>query len=180
MDPQLKLYYDQLEVTFLLAFVIVVGGTYYFNVDVRKHNKQRNLNIIISIFLGLLSGTIFFFAIAVLCGAPLVDKHYETALWSALQALFCFVPLFLTYGVDIKLIYDIYILGIVRSSTQNFIYLTGLFSIFGSIVGTFFIPLDVNELWQEWPITVFVGCICGYLLGFLLWCLKCGKKIIKK
>ena len=77
-------------------------------------------------------------------------------------------------------IYDIYILGIVRSSTQNFIYLTGLFSIFGSIVGTFFIPLDVNELWQEWPITVFVGCICGYLLGFLLWCLKCGKKIIKK
>ena len=42
MDPQLKLYYDQLEVTFLFAFVIVVGGTYYFNVDVRKHNKQRN------------------------------------------------------------------------------------------------------------------------------------------
>ena len=48
--------------------------------------------------------------------------------------------------------------------------------------GSFSFKIDnnqVNELWQEWPISVFIGCICGYLLGFLLWCLKCGKKIIQ-
>jgi hypothetical protein len=179
IDPQLKLYYDQLEVTFLLAFTLVVGGTFYFNRDIRRNNKQGNLNVVISIFLGLLSGTLFFFVIAVLCGAPATDKHYQTALWSALQALFCFVPLFLIYGSNFKVIHDIYILGAIRSSAQNFIYLSGLCSVFGSIVGTFFIPLDANKLWQEWPITVFGGSIIGYLFGSLLWCMNCGKIISK-
>ena len=174
VDPNLKAYYDKLEITFLIAFVVVVG-TYLFGVQVRKRNRQGNVGVAISIFLGLTFGSFFFSILAILCGAPAFDRHYETALWSALQTLFCVVPVFLVNGADPKVLYDIYILGITRSQTQRLIYLSGIGSILGSLLGTIFIPLDTDEVWQQWPITVFAGSVCGYVAGASMWLLKCGQ-----
>ena len=174
VNLELKAYYDKLEITFLIAFVVVVG-TYLFVVDARKRNKQGNVGIAISIFLCLTFGTFFFSMIAILCGAPVFDRHYETCLWSALQTLFCVLPVFLVHGADPQVLYDIYVLGVTQSRTQRLIYLSGIGSIFGSLLGTSFIPLDVNEMWQQWPITVFAGSVCGYVAGACLWWMKCGQ-----
>ena len=78
------------------------------------------------------------------------------------------------YIADLRF-FDIYLLGVTRSRTQRLIYLSGIGSILGSLLGTIFIPLDANEVWQQWPITVFAGSVCGYVAGAFVWLLKCGQ-----
>jgi len=157
-------YSEALEVSLFAAVVLSVCGYYALVPKVRRIKTS----LVARAFGGVWGGSIFFFFVAIALGAPMFAKFYETMVFSLMMATFVVLPVFLVFGLDFNALWKIYITGKTTIKIEDFIRYTGLGSLVGAWIGVAAIPLDWNQPWQEWPVSVFAGGWVGYLVGVIL------------
>lgn len=120
-----------------------------------------------------------YFLIAILFGAPVLTKHEETFMFSSmLSVLTIFSPcLHLGSNYVINLLCGVYpsgdLIGLLLLKNMKF-------TLFGSWLGAFVIPLDWDRPWQEWPVPCAYGAMVGFVIGNMFTLIGVFPKFAKK
>jgi len=114
-----------------------------------------------------LLGSFAFHFIAVMFGAPFVDKAARTLLWSCLMSALTFLPTSCLFGSDVDTWQRILRLDRPRNSMEIACLLPAVGCIAGAWIGAFPIPLDWDRPWQVWPTSCVIGSEIGYSVGLL-------------
>jgi len=117
--------------------------------------------------LGICVGTIFFYIIAVLFGAPVLQLMTPTMTWSIIQSICVILPLAASRHFDINLWKRVYALNDPRTAFELCASWGGIGSTVGAWFGACLIPLDWDEPWQTWPITLIYGGSLGFIVGHI-------------
>ncbi|TVU48529.1 hypothetical protein EJB05_08167 [Eragrostis curvula] len=121
--------------------------------------------------LGLLVGAFLNAFGAIVLGAPVGIKYWiATAYWSLLMSLFTFVPAACVYGaskIDWQNVLSHSIYFVSTDSTNYMISAPCHGAVLGAWIGAWPMPLDWERPWQEWPICVTYGAVCGHLIGMV-------------
>lgn len=109
------------------------------------------------------------FCMCVICifyGAPFLDSHEETLMFSLLIVILTVFPMCLHSGANT-------VLQLVNGVVPNDIFNKILFrniqlTLLGAWLGAFVIPLDWDRDWQVWPIPCSSGALCGHLVSNII------------
>jgi hypothetical protein len=110
-------------------------------------------------------GTIVFHIIVVTFGAPVVELFQLTLAWSALLSTIAVIPAAVCLGIKRETWFRIFVDFRPRNMDELAIAITSLASILGSWLGAIPIPLDWDEPWQAWPVTLVYGSVLCALLS---------------
>lgn len=106
------------------------------------------------------------FVICIFYGAPFLDSHEETLMFSLLIVILTVFPMCLHSGANT-------VLQLVNGVTPNDIFNRILFrniqlTLLGAWLGAFVIPLDWDREWQVWPIPCSSGALCSHLVSNII------------
>ncbi len=110
---------------------------------------------------GLVAGTAFFHAVAVLFGAPLTALAGRTLCWAALQATHAVVPAAGVGGLAGPYLHRLFVLGAPQSVFEASALWAGVGASAGAWLGAVAIPLDWDAPWQRWPLPLLYGAAAG-------------------
>nr|CAD7464563.1 unnamed protein product [Timema tahoe] len=108
-----------------------------------------------------------YFSIAILFGAEAFSKHEETYMLSLLLCVLTIFPACLNVGAHsvLSLLLGIRptpdLLGVMLVRNMQF-------TLFGTWLGAFVIPLDWDRPWQAWPVPCSVGALLGHTASNLI------------
>jgi len=112
--------------------------------------------------LGLAAGAVLFHVLAVLFGAPLIDKALDTHLWGWLVSALAVAPSACVFGRDSATWRRLYARGAPSGLKETALCIPAHGAVIGAWVGAWPIPLDWERPWQVWPITCTGGAVLGY------------------
>lgn len=165
LSPNLHLVNNPLTVTRIcactLALVNSVGiywlqGSYH----IKKWQPVKG-------FILVALSSIFFHALTVLYGAPLLESVAETYHFACLLAVLTVLPSCAALGINSFSWLRLYAHNRPDSPVEACVQLTTLCSLVGAWIGAFPIPLDWDRPWQTWPITCVIGTLTGNTIGHL-------------
>ena len=111
-------------------------------------------------------GTVLFHFIVVAFGAPVTELAGHTLAWSALQSAIAVVPPSIRLdSKDRETWFRVFIDFKLRNMNEVALAVTSMSSILGAWLGAIPIPLDWDEPWQAWPVTLVYGSMFGALLS---------------
>eukprot|EP00457_Paulinella_chromatophora_P017383 gb/GEZN01018418.1/.p1 GENE.gb/GEZN01018418.1/~~gb/GEZN01018418.1/.p1 ORF type:complete len:243 (-),score=3.42 gb/GEZN01018418.1/:28-681(-) len=114
---------------------------------------------------GLCLGTMLFFWLCILAGAPLFSLVRDTLLMALSLAWLCGVPSALVCRMSWYSYLKVYLSSPTSLKTiEGWLQLSTLSTLVGCMVGAYFLVLDHGTIWQVWP----NPCLVGSLLGFLV------------
>lgn len=151
----------------------------YFTGQRKKSVTKTSLKEVFNCVLILTIMLTVYFAIAILFGAELFNKHEETFMFSSLLTVLTIFPscLHLDSQSVVNLLFGVHPAG----DAVGHLLLRNLQStLFGAWLGAFVIPLDWDRPWQEWPIPCCVGALLGYITGNFVMLLNLFPNIPKK
>lgn len=162
---------ESLYLTFLLTIFTFLARVLVLNMD--------NLRTVYDSLVFLIIGTICWFCITVLFGAPLIELVLKTLMLNVLQSLLTFFPISHFYKTRQEKISCLERILMKRdfpqTNEQEQILFSSIYgTCFGAWLGALPIPLDWDRPWQAWPFTVYYGSIIGWCLG------RVGYKIVGK
>ena len=154
-------------------FVPMSIAMYAYVFFLESHSSSDNQNhscemhrVVLRGLVGWIGGVATLHATAILFGAPLLNLALRTALWSAMISGLVFVPCSIVLGVSpaswLRLFVEL------RAKTpveRHWCLAPSLGALLGSWVGAIPIPLDWDEPWQAWPVTLVVGALIGHLFA---------------
>ncbi|CAF88258.1 unnamed protein product, partial [Tetraodon nigroviridis] len=115
----------------------------------------------------LLLSCLFFHAVLVLYGAPLVESALETfslaLLLTSLTTLRCVCVL----GPNVQAWIRVFSRHGAMSVWDTCLQITVACTVVGAWVGAFPIPLDWDRPWQVWPVSCSLGALIGFLTGLV-------------
>jgi len=130
--------------------------------------------------MGIVLGVPMFYVGAVLFGAPMTELVTQTMTWSVIQSMFVVLPLAAARKFEIHLWKRVYALNDARSVFELCSSWAGIGSIIGAWFGACLIPLDWDEPWQKWPITLIYGGSLGFVVGHVVGYYQIKKRLKKK
>lgn len=164
------------EYTHVELILITIELMKYYFCHMRQTKNLKKSTPVRKFEFNNLLGSIFvlvcviatFYVIAVLFGAPLLSKHFETLSFAILLTILTALPCCLHLGKgSVPLLFTSLL-----EFEGNDIYLAFLINIrvtlFGAWVGAVLIPLDWNRPYQEWPIPCYYGAMTGSFLANLI------------
>jgi len=120
---------------------------------------KEGIKIIISVALM----TLFYYVMAILFGAELLDKYEETLMFSWLLSVLTVFPISINLGCNYI---GPLLLGTPPASKLQFLLCQNMyFTLAGAWIGAIAIPLDWDRDWQKWPITCSLGAIIGFVVS---------------
>ncbi|KAK7790866.1 hypothetical protein R5R35_010734 [Gryllus longicercus] len=181
-------FYPVIGVIIVAEYIKFLVGTFHFpktqtgRYDGFTSTKRNNLwtrirEILKSSFIIVLMWFVYFF-IAILFGAEVFSKHEETFMLSAVLCALTVFPVCLNLGSNsvISLLFGIKMTGdILRES----LFCSYRYTLLGTWLGAFVIPLDWDRPWQVWPIPCASGAMLGFIVGNMVMLLSLLPKIIK-
>ncbi|KND01475.1 uncharacterized protein SPPG_09103 [Spizellomyces punctatus DAOM BR117] len=166
---------------FLCQIVLAIVGAWDSATDLKPEGKQKNRKQqvieprwpwISSVMYGIwwtVFGTITFWLIAVLFGAPvfeLVEKTWLAAAYLSVLAVFpTGAALKSNTSAWIRLISST---GRLETAVERMVYYPLVMSVVGAWFGGFVIPLDWQRDWQKWPVPIVCGAFFGSFAGHSL------------
>eukprot|EP00808_Paulinella_micropora_P015475 g77850.t1 len=115
---------------------------------------------------GLLCGSVAFYLLCVLAGAPLLSMVEETALISVSLAWLCAVPGALVCRDKWSRWLRVYLSSPTSLQTlDGVLQLSTLSTLAGTMMGAYFLVLDHGTPWQEWPSPCLVGSLVGFCVS---------------
>ncbi|GAM19084.1 hypothetical protein SAMD00019534_022590 [Acytostelium subglobosum LB1] len=118
--------------------------------------------------IGLLVGTVLFYIISILYGAPLTRTFFRTLFFANLLSSMTAVPTSILLGCDPQAWKNMFFSPIHNSIYETCCTITVVFSLLGAWIGGFAIPLDWDRPWQVWPISCMYGSLVGHVIGLLI------------
>ncbi|EDO46926.1 predicted protein [Nematostella vectensis] len=100
------------------------------------------LPIIITLFAA------FFHIIAVLYGAPFLEKTEETFVWGLVMAILLVTPLCAVFGTELEVFVRMCSSSWYEYSLESYFQQCIIMTVFGAWIGAFTIPLDWDRPWQ--------------------------------
>lgn len=122
---------------------------------------------------GLWVGALVFHVVAILYGAPFVDRILETHLWGWLMAVLTVAPTACVVEWNEDTWRRLYARASPETVTELALVIPAHATVLGAWVGAWPIPLDWDRPWQVWPITCTIGAVVGNIIGILVamaWC----------
>jgi hypothetical protein len=147
----------------LLFYSFSMFSMYLLNKTISEQTKITHF--LFRSVIGLFLGVAFFYIIAVIFGAPIMQLMLQTVTWGVVQSIFVIVPLASARSFDISVWQRVYALNDSRTSFELCSSWGGIGSIIGAWLGACLIPLDWDEPWQKWPITLIHGGTFGFVIG---------------
>lgn len=130
--------------------------------------KKFEFNNLLSSVFVLASVIITFYITAILFGAPLLSKQFETLSFAVTLTALTALPCCLHLGKDSVLLLFTSLLEFEGNDTCQRFLLNIRLTLFGAWLGAVLIPLDWNRPYQEWPIPCSSGAIVGCFLANLV------------
>jgi hypothetical protein len=118
-------------------------------------------------------GFLILYITAILFGAFLLDRVYETIFASLYLSLLTFFHA----GVELKMdsrSWARFLSFNASDSRERFVMLIFYCTLMGAWTGSFVLPLDWQRDWQKWPIPLVFGGSVGYIVAWIL--SKCNIK----
>uniref|UniRef100_A0A4W4GCI2 Phosphatidylinositol glycan anchor biosynthesis, class F n=1 Tax=Electrophorus electricus TaxID=8005 RepID=A0A4W4GCI2_ELEEL len=153
--------------------VAVVNIAVFWLLGISPPTKKNTLNYKLSRLIRscvyFVLSCLFFHAVVVLYGAPLIESALETfslaVLLSTLTTLRCLCIL----GPNVQAWIRVFSRDgwVAMSVWDTSLQITSSCSIVGAWFGAFPIPLDWDRPWQVWPISCSLGATGGFLTGLL-------------
>ncbi|KAG2179132.1 hypothetical protein INT43_001982 [Umbelopsis isabellina] len=104
--------------------------------------------------------------VAVLLGAPFLDKLWSTACFSVLVATVVCLPVTNQLGIADSEIYTrVFMKHRPITNSEMAAYIQAVSVLVGAWLGAVVIPLDWERPWQQWPISCVLGAIVGQAIG---------------
>lgn len=128
--------------------------------------KQTKLSDLVRCTIILVSCTFCMCVICIFYGAPFLDNHEETLMFSLLIVILTVFPMCLHSGANtvLPLIH-----GVIPDDIFNKILFRNIqLTLLGAWVGAFVIPLDWDRDWQVWPIPCSFGALCGHFVSNII------------
>ena len=167
-----------LQLGILLFFIFSMFSMYLVTKPIAEHST-----IVVFVFrgsMGIVLGVPMFYVGAVLFGAPMTELVTQTMTWSVIQSMFVVLPLAAARKFEIHLWKRVYALNDARSVFELCSSWAGIGSIIGAWFGACLIPLDWDEPWQKWPITLIYGGSLGFVVGHVVGYYQIKKRLKKK
>jgi hypothetical protein len=155
-----------LQLGVLFFFFSSMFSMYLFSSQLAEHTNPA-----LFLFRGCASicvGIFLFYVAAVLFGAPMVELVPQTVMWATIQSIFSLGPIAAARAFDLNLWKRLYALNDARSAFEMSASWAGMCSIVGVWLGACLIPLDWDEPWQKWPITLIHGGSLGFVVGHVV------------
>jgi len=132
-------------------------------------NSRQFESLLVKGCIAQVKGIFLFFVAAILFGAPLFRKQWETVLWSSILASMTLCPLtLLSSNVDEpleKCIVRVYCKLQPETRFESNLIYTGIGAVLGAWMGAIPIPLDWDMPWQAWPVSLVYGSVFGSSVG---------------
>ena len=115
-------------------------------------------------------GTIIWSFVAITFGAPMLDLLHLTLLWALFQTrltLFPFAKLDTTQEGRVDALNRLLQRDPVKNEVERRIRFGFYGAALGAWAGVFPIPLDWDQPWQAFPITIYYGSVIGWVIGTL-------------
>ena len=113
-------------------------------------------------------GSITLHFLAVLMGAPVFDKTFETFQFSFLVTVCGIFPSLCCLGLNKKAWSQVHFLHKYNDELEFLSGTLAMTTIIGAWLGAFVIPLDWDRPWQIWPRSCVISSIAGYFLGLII------------
>jgi phosphatidylinositol glycan class F len=135
--------------------------------ELQEKNELTCLKFVKRVTFGFFAGTLCFYGIAVLFGAPLLNSFERTLLWSVILSLLVAVPSSCVIGFEKNEWMRLFLRWQPHNVMECFVLCSSFGALLGTWIGAFPVPLDWDVWWQEWPISCVFGAVLGYLLGVI-------------
>jgi len=127
-----------------------------------------NFDNVLPAFMGFVVGTIVFYFIAFMYGAPLIETITRSILWGALMSSLTVLPTILFMGYNPKKLMRVFLDRSPKTNTERVCLTSSFGAILGTWLGAIPIPLDSDKPWQVWPISCTYGALIGFVVGLAL------------
>lgn len=155
-----------IQLGILLFFVFSMFSMYLALQSVAEHST-----IAVFVFrgmVGVVGSVLPCYVIAVLYGAPMTTLIPQTLSWGVIQSIFVVLPLAAARNAEVSLWRRVYALNDARTAFELCASWAGIGSVVGAWFGACLIPLDWDEPWQKWPITLIHGASLGFIVGHVV------------
>ncbi|KYQ94299.1 phosphatidylinositol glycan [Tieghemostelium lacteum] len=116
---------------------------------------------------GFVIGTLIFYFISILYGAPFFTSIFRTLCFGLLISSMTAVPSAIILGSNPQNWKDLYFYPSHNSIFDTCCTIVVLCSLFGAWIGAFAIPLDWDRPWQVWPISCVYSSLLGHFVGLI-------------
>ena len=151
----------------------------YIIMPIKKTSTKNRIKEGMKSFLLIIIMTVIYYTVAVLFGAQIFSKHEETAMLSILLCVLTVFPACLHMGAK-SVTSLLFGQKPPNDVLSTLILRTIQFTLFGTWLGAFVIPLDWDRAWQEWPIPCASGALLGFTAANLLMTITVVPKLIKR
>mmetsp|Transcript_20949 Transcript_20949/g.39833 ORF Transcript_20949/g.39833 Transcript_20949/m.39833 type:complete len:228 (+) Transcript_20949:300-983(+) len=121
----------------------------------------------------LAAGAAVFHALAVIYGAPLVDRFLLTHLWSWLLSTLTAAPTACVLGWHSNVWRTLYAKSAPTTCTEIALCVPPHFTLLGAWIGAWPVPLDWDRDWQVWPFPCIAGAVIGNAFGHVISFMLC-------
>lgn len=160
-------------------FSKVKGGRYdAFSLTKRNHVKNKIYEIFkssIIIFVMLM----VFFVLVILFGAQVQSQYEETIMLCTLLCSLTIFPACLHLGSS-SVLSVLFGIRVSRDALYDLLLCGLRYTLLGTWVGSFVIPLDWDRPWQVWPIPCASGAMFGFMFGNFIMFLSLLPEMLKK
>ncbi|EGC30282.1 hypothetical protein DICPUDRAFT_83760 [Dictyostelium purpureum] len=149
-----------------ILYGTIIASTHLgFSLFAYPGNPSTKINR--SIF-GLLSGTLIFYIILILFGAPFLKSVHTTFFYGYLLSAMCVVPPSILLGSNPQNWKELFLNQNHSNIIETCCVIVVVSSLLMSWVGAFPIPLDWDRPWQVWPISCVYSSMFGHILGLFI------------
>ncbi|KAG9295199.1 hypothetical protein G9A89_006180 [Geosiphon pyriformis] len=150
--------------------LLLDGGRRFDGASSEENKRQGHFMIAIGL---TLFGSFMIYIIAVLFGAPLLDKIQNTLLFSIYVSLLAIFPAACALRNNGPAWARIFSDRSPETIPEKLIYYPTVGTVVGAWLGATVIPLDWDRPWQVWPVSCVVGAFLGHAIGSLIALIAC-------
>ncbi|KAJ7384662.1 hypothetical protein OS493_020242 [Desmophyllum pertusum] len=151
----------------LRLFCLVFSVLCFTLIRIKSRIKLTAFQVIKLIIMVFGSAAIFH-VIAILFGASISEQSEETFYWALLMSHLVILPACSLLGAQLDLIPRIFFSTWSDATPEAYFQCSIIFTLIGTWLGAFPIPLDWDRPWQVWPIPCVIGAIVGYIVGLVI------------
>lgn len=169
-------YFNWLDITqnvadqLLKSFYLISGAQFLYCMLLLKicpkKKGRSNILTVLGVYIASLLAAFPIFIMIILLGAPITVLLEETFLLSCHVSLIVVAPILTIYPFNETLFQ--FATAQVGNLTDHPYYTVSLGAVIGTWLGAIPIPLDWDRPWQQWPITLVVGCYMGASVGAII------------
>ncbi|XP_028809880.1 phosphatidylinositol-glycan biosynthesis class F protein-like [Denticeps clupeoides] len=149
------------------AVNVAVFGLLGVSPPAKKHTLHHKVSRLVKSCLHFLLSCLFFHAVVVLYGAPLLESTLETFSLSVLLSTLTTLRCLCVLGPNVQAWIRVFSRDGAMSVWDTSLQITAGCSVVGAWLGAFPIPLDWDRPWQVWPISCTLGATVGFLTGLV-------------